>query len=221
MIPHFLFQEADSTLEGGGTIGVNEPEMTDTAAASLLVEVASGSKTYRYYIETPEGAAADGSLTVNPQDIASLLLMAEQTIQASATGDGNDAETVTAQDVETNGLQVAEKIETENQEMKGKLVDETEDLLVVDSGQQEEVSKETEQACDNPLVNSDVIQEHVEEVDGNRLNESDVHVIGYLHDSVPGVINEISYSSDSAVYQIDNTQENRSVENNDVTYTNG
>ena len=59
-----------------------EPAMSDTAAASLLVEVASGNKTYQYYIETQEGVGEDGAVTVNPQDIANVLMMAEQTIQA-------------------------------------------------------------------------------------------------------------------------------------------
>ena len=60
--------------------------MTDTAAASLLVEVASGNKTYQYYIETQDPVGEDGTLTVNPEDIANVLMMAEQTIQAEGRG---------------------------------------------------------------------------------------------------------------------------------------
>lgn len=70
-----------AVLSETAAVEENDQTMTDTAAASLLVEVASGSKTYRYYIEAPERPGSDGSVTVTAQDIANLLLMAEQTIQ--------------------------------------------------------------------------------------------------------------------------------------------
>lgn len=100
-----IVQAVDGT--GTGNVDVT---MSDSAAASLLVEVASGTKTYRYYIETPEGVGPSGAVTVNPQDIANLLLMAEQTIQedVGAGGSQEGAESV-VQGVET-GHQVVDSL---------------------------------------------------------------------------------------------------------------
>ena len=82
-----------------------EPAMTDTAAASLLVEVASGNKTYQYYIETQDRVGEDGSLTVNPEDIANVLLMAEQTIQAESGGVAEEHSSAVEQDIVVGAAQ--------------------------------------------------------------------------------------------------------------------
>ena len=82
-----------------------EPAMTDTAAASLLVEVASGNKTYQYYIETQDPVGEDGSLTVNPEDIANVLMVAEQTIQAESGGVAEEHSSAVEQDIVVGAAQ--------------------------------------------------------------------------------------------------------------------
>ena len=89
-----------------------EPAMSDTAAASLLVEVASGNKTYQYYIETQEGVGEDGAVTVNPQDIANVLMMAEQTIQAEGGAVSGDPVMAEGQEGEGVGVGMGVGIES-------------------------------------------------------------------------------------------------------------
>lgn len=67
-------QEVDGTtveeVDGAAVV-------SDSAAASLLVEVASGGVTYHYVIQAPEDGLADG------QDIANLILEADKALQTA------------------------------------------------------------------------------------------------------------------------------------------
>ena len=168
-----VFQDYPKTVNVAESVEAVEPAMTDTAAASLLVEVARGSKTYRYYIETPEGTAADGSVGVNPQDIASLLLMAEQTIEASATGESGDGHDEESMDTPVN--------ESENFQFV-QVVDDT----ITDEGMQSD-NIQFVQLVDETVRDEDIQSDRVQfvqviEEDNTNLGE-EIVVPGELRDS--------------------------------------
>ena len=119
----------------------NEQTMTDTAAASLLVEVASGSKTYRYYIEAPEGSRSGGSVAVTAQDIANVLLMAEQTIQEEGMST-EGLESVLVKEAEPNNQEAVVFHKTDSHD-KGT---ESETVQQVVCSHQEELESDHQQA---------------------------------------------------------------------------
>ncbi|KAK3583691.1 hypothetical protein CHS0354_021440 [Potamilus streckersoni] len=73
--------EIQDESEGGITLSES-----DTAAASLLVEVASGNNTYHYYIQASDSLEVNDGSTNVAQDIANLLIAAEQSIHQGNQG---------------------------------------------------------------------------------------------------------------------------------------
>ncbi|KAL3848346.1 hypothetical protein ACJMK2_019214 [Sinanodonta woodiana] len=129
-------------IESEGGITLSE---SVTAAASLLVEVASGNNTYHYYIQATDSLEVNDGSTNVAQDIANLLIAAEQSIHQGRQGiehstvtlDGSEPQIVEEEsanfDMASGHYQVIEMVTEDAKEVQVKEVSTEYEQVSLDS----------------------------------------------------------------------------------------